>query len=137
MKDILIGQRFDKRFPPDKKILYPATVKKLEEVTGRKDPHYLVRYDDGDEEHIKPDDLKRLLVNKDNVVGRTFLRRRVPNALGDVPSSLGTVHRKLKVAGEGVCYDVKYDCGKSERLREKQVRLSHPQNNRKPPTTSL
>ena len=99
-KDIFIGQKFVKRFPPDK-ALFEAKVKALEDVRGRKDKYYLCKFDDGDEEHIKPADLARLFVNKENLVGRTFLRRRVPNALGDVEPSLGTIHRKLKVQGEG------------------------------------
>ena len=99
-KDIFIGQKFVKRFPPDKE-LFEAKVKALEDVRGRKDKYYLCKFDDGDEEHIKPGVLARLFVDKDNLMGRTFLRRRVPNALGNVEASLGTIHRKLKVQGEG------------------------------------
>ncbi|GMH63326.1 hypothetical protein TL16_g03683 [Triparma laevis f. inornata] len=72
--------------------MYNGKVGNLEDVKGKKEEMYFCKYDDGDNEHIHPNDLSELLCEDRNLV-----------------------------KGDGVCYDVSWEGRKNERVKKVQL----------------
>ena len=117
--DIYKGQTVIKKFPGES-TLYKGKVGSLEEVRGRKEPMYLLKFQDGDTEHPRAGDLSELLCEDRNLVGRKF---KVLEIEGDGGESevKGEVMREGKVQGQGVCYDIGWEGRKNERMKKAQL----------------